>query len=382
MGTIDEIVDIVNDAYPFPDSINVNSVHLIGYVVSQGINVTPIDYGVVLKCNQPVLEDTITNTGSIPAIIYNIALEPGADASAFVIPPVFPDTIAPGTFKTYKVVFKPNRTGNFSATAKVFASTDSAHIIQIVGKVYTVPIELFLKKYTANDLLKPSNVITLDVSIKNDKPDDADITSIQMEIVYNSSWLSYINKVDPGDALDKTWAVNATEVRIDNKMSKLIITGNGSTPIKKTAAVLFVPQFLLLLTNENTLIPTVGAITTGVRDSCVVRTGNPGQIVVTTCAFDIRDVLFSGTQYALHEIEPNPITGSSFDLKYDVGLKGQTRVEIVNTSGQLVKVVCDEDKEVGKYTQSISTAELSSGVYLIRMVSGPFSNIQRLVITK
>lgn len=64
------------------------------------------------------------------------------------------------------------------------------------------------------------------------------------------------------------------------------------------------------------------------------------------------------------------------------GLKDRTTIEIWDATSQLVKVLVDENLEVGRYEITVSSTNLNSGVYFVRMKSGPFSDIKRLVIAK
>lgn len=381
VGKLTELVDVVNDAYPAPDSIKTDQTSVIGTGVTLGITVTDIDYGMVLTCDQPKKDFQISSTGSLDVTIYKVVLESG-DISAFQIVSTFPDIITSNSSKSYSVIFTPNKVGNFSAIARVYASTDSAHTVKLTGVGYNVPIEISLRKYDGiNPLIQPGTIITMDATLKNDKPVDAKITKFSFEILYESNWMKYTNKIDKGGALDNTWVVGANEVIVDSKMSKLVITGQGTTPIATTADLLVKPFFMVLLAS-NSFKPDIGNISVETRDACVTTKGFPGAVVVQSCVIDLRGVVFSGTTYALHDIDPNPISSPTFELNFDVGLKGETQVEIVNSNGQVVATICSGEKEVGKYSATISTSNLNSGLYFVRMVSGPYSEVKRLVIAK
>jgi hypothetical protein len=54
----------------------------------------------------------------------------------------------------------------------------------------------------------------------------------------------------------------------------------------------------------------------------------------------------------------------------------------LNSNGEIVDVPVEGMMDKGRYEKTISTVDLSSGVYLVNIVSGPYTDTKRLVIVK
>jgi hypothetical protein len=381
VGNLAENIDVVNDAHEAPDSIITSTTDVKGIAYSQGISNTDIDFGIITLCDEPVKTFNIANNGSGDITVYDVRLESG-DQSVFSIQ-FNREDIPSMEARDYKVKFNPDRTGNFFATARIYSSVDSIHTVTFKGSVFDMPIQLSMKRYTADDKLAPGYKVWMDVSIKNEKASDAKINYLQAEIVYKSTWMKYDNAINKGAGLDASWTVDAVEQKIDNTTTKLIITMKSATGIMNANnAVIASPRFMILLSDNKDFEPYFGKITTADRDSCVRNSSLPGRIVINTCVADLRGITFSSQKFMLYEIDPNPVTGNNIKISYDVAFKTDTKVDIVDATGSIVKTITNETKGEGRYEEVISSADLNSGIYFVRMVSGPYSEIRKMVISK
>ncbi len=66
------------------------------------------------------------------------------------------------------------------------------------------------------------------------------------------------------------------------------------------------------------------------------------------------------------EVYPNPVSDIS-NVSYDLQQDGNIRMELLDASGKVVKVLADGFMNSGIHTETLRTAEMSSGIYLIRM---------------
>ena len=80
-------------------------------------------------------------------------------------------------------------------------------------------------------------------------------------------------------------------------------------------------------------------------------------------------------------LSPNPAS-SDFDIDFGVGIEARTTIEMFNTMGEKVHTLTDEVIKPGVYNISIPLSEISSGVYLIRIQSGPYTETKSVVISK
>jgi hypothetical protein len=83
----------------------------------------------------------------------------------------------------------------------------------------------------------------------------------------------------------------------------------------------------------------------------------------------------------MQEITPNPAS-SEFELNIGLGLDAPTKVQIYDAMGGLVKTIVNKEMDKGEYELNVSTSNISNGVYFIRLESGPFTRVKKLVINK
>jgi len=373
-------VDVVNDASPAPDSIITTRAEVIGWGIEKGIIVDSINYGFVLLCDEPIKEFTITNTSSTtPAVIDSVVFVSG-DASSFeIIGTTFPITIPQQGTSKVKVKFAPDKPGNFKALLRVYSDVGSDYYVELVGIGYNVPVQLTLRDLDADLHLSPGFNVTLTTYAKSNNWKDANITSFEFDIIHRTEWFKYTS-IERGAILDNTWNVTAEETKIDDNLSKIHITGNGTTPIT-TDGEFVRPQVLLLLTDDKVFSPYISNITFHSRDKCVVPTGDTSKIVINTCVVDLRPIVTSSVEYFV-EVNHNPITEDIFNIRFGIGFDAYTKLDLINLStGAIIPLVSEFIKE-GTYEVSVSTKQISSGVYALRIMSGSYAQTKKIVISK
>lgn len=381
-------VDVISDAVTGPEPINyvTTSDYVVGYGYESGIINDSINYGLVLLCDEPVRQFKITNTSSTTDAVIDSVVMFSGDINNFSIEANFPQTIGAQQTRTFNVRFKPDRTGNFSALARIYSSDEIGddHYVLLQGVGYTVPVNLKLKEYTSNDNLAPGIVIPIEVTATSGNWIDAGITEIQFDMIYDNKWLKFGNAVNIGTNLDNSWQiVSAVETSIDANRNKTTIRAKGTNPISGNGVLsLFQPRFQIMLSDIKEFPVQIANITTFSRDVCVTRTGEPGKVVINTCVVNLRPIVFSKVQYSLHSIDPNPVSGETIKLTYDVALDGYTRLELINSIGEVIGLPVSHELESGRYEALIPIENLASGVYYVRMISGPYTDTKAFVIAR
>jgi len=66
---------------------------------------------------------------------------------------------------------------------------------------------------------------------------------------------------------------------------------------------------------------------------------------------------------------PNPVQ-DQFNLTYTSAVSGSVRIDIIDATGRVVKVVSEGSKAAGTYVSTISTGEFASGFYTYRITMG------------
>lgn len=121
------------------------------------------------------------------------------------------------------------------------------------------------------------------------------------------------------------------------------------------------------------------------NDPCVAYTSESSTVSLSpTCVDDLRPIKISASKYRLKPIAPNPVGSNGADVSFSVGGKNIfTEVKIYNSNSELVATIFSGTLNPGEYSARIPVENLSSGMYFIEMVSGPFtSSYEKLIINK
>jgi hypothetical protein len=102
--------------------------------------------------------------------------------------------------------------------------------------------------------------------------------------------------------------------------------------------------------------------------------------MIFNCAITKRVITLSGFNSTIEAPVPNPVTGGSVRLDFEVGIDAGTVIDLINTNGQIVRTLVNGRMEAGAYTMEFPTAGLSNGTYLIRMRSAEFAKAVPVVI--
>jgi len=391
-------LDIHNDAFPAYDSIQITTINVIGHAFDLGLEATSIDFQRRTRCDEPTLSFEVRNTGTTRTFEINNIYVEDAYADIFEVVGFTPgDQVDPQSNKVYNVRFKSSaRTGQIhdngnKIKAKFYVETSiGTYEAELAAMSVLSNVELSLPRIdqmtagmTTTDKYKE-----FPVSIKL-APDaghigtwpEVKITEFTVEIKYNPKWMKYNGSVTPGEIL-RNWVLTAHEVLHSETSASLFVHGKGGLPIDKDGK-LFNPNFLILLSDSSSFVPTFGNITFHDRDECVSSVNVPGRISLQHCVQDLRNVVINKNQFKMIPIKPNPVSGGSVTLDFSVGLDNvYTRIEIINAQGEVIRVLQDGEMRAGDYKATIITSELGSGVYFINMVSGPFQAREKLVIVK
>jgi hypothetical protein len=90
--------------------------------------------------------------------------------------------------------------------------------------------------------------------------------------------------------------------------------------------------------------------------------------------------------YALHQNYPNPFNPSTI-ITYSIPENARVKIEIFNILGQRVASLFNQDQIAGTHSiawnaQDDRGQKISSGVYLLKMQAGTFSQVKKMLLTK
>jgi hypothetical protein len=92
------------------------------------------------------------------------------------------------------------------------------------------------------------------------------------------------------------------------------------------------------------------------------------------------------SEFQLDANYPNPFNPYT-EIRYNTPETSHVTIRVFNVQGQLVKTLVDEITEPGRHSvrwdgQNMAGLPVSSGVYLYRMTSGTFHDVQSMVLLK
>ncbi|MDZ7766442.1 MAG: M1 family aminopeptidase [Melioribacteraceae bacterium] len=98
----------------------------------------------------------------------------------------------------------------------------------------------------------------------------------------------------------------------------------------------------------------------------------------TTDVNDDEEIVY---EYELKSLYPNPFNPST-TIEFSIPDAGAVTISVYNIIGQKVGEIVNENLNAGYHKVEWNAANLSSGVYLIRMNSGSFNSVQKAVLLK
>jgi len=367
-------VVIKHDAAPGPlmNPIIEDTILLSG--LGLGLNLTgTYDFGDVYSCvtkeNTYVIDNT-TGSGDIVNITISFS---GAGAGAFsVTSPLV--TVPKGQKGNFKIGFAPTANTVYNATLSIKTSVGDVDV-PLTGRGIFAVIKPTIIENPAK-LVMPDSIFTLNLELQIPDLQGLPINTITLRVDYYSKSLRFRNQTNDisSNLTGWTWTYN----QLNNSSMEFTGTGIPITTAKTVTVLINDSTFLADVSSSNVIVSTTfnnGSI------SCIIPEPDTTILKVTTCFTEGRLILPSATKYFLTEAQPNPVN-TSFKMKAGIGLDALTTLEIYNSIGNKVSSIVNKELKSGEYEFVVPVNNLSSGVYMIRLESGPFIDVKKLVISK
>jgi len=384
-----EDVEIISDAAPGPefDPRVITTVQLIGEAIEIGIKTDSLDFGSIFTCDNTSGTITVTNTSSTNVARIDSIIFVDGDNTLFKINSVFPINIPANSSTNIEVEYNPLTAGNHYVLAQVYTNFGNDYYSLLSGSAYTVNVKFSLQKWSLQDqtdrkiLLEPGSVIPIEIYVNSDDNwIDAGFNEFKIEIIYYASAMAYNGNLILGNVLDDSWTVTATET-LDHDFRRLLIEGQGTTPVNSNG-VLATPEFTIFLFDDKQFIPTIQVLTLGDKDGCVIAETEQGFVQLNSCVIDLRSIIVSSTEYTVQSVEPNPVINNSFELKFSLAFDSDIKLELFNNKGELEKVLINGNKKAGEYEITVTTDNLHSGAYFIKLTAPGVIKSKSFVISK
>ncbi|MBI3259803.1 MAG: T9SS type A sorting domain-containing protein [Ignavibacteriae bacterium] len=356
----------------------------------------------------------ITNTGSVDVTITDISSPTGAGAffwknlSKNNNTIAFPYILTIGSTLNVDVEYAPQivngiddiatieyTTGNGVFTSTLTGTPDQIISLVKIGKPNTTPWDSAYS-VTAGELTD-----FIDFNLTNDESENLDrafVKDFTASVGYLPSLVQpLLDKNNPIKNIQLTtltngWEVVSAEAKSIGNVGTLTVrmrsksgtplVGEGSLFRFRMASFLGIEKNSILSCqmkiNDDPSVPAPGT------NGYTLINNRPGKLWINLdCGKDIRTVRFGETGYSLSTVTPLP-TGNHGTLDYSIGIDGQTNISIYNAMGQKVATLVDQQQKAGAYSVAFDTdgLQLSSGTYTCKIESGPYMDIQQIIIAK
>ncbi len=334
----------------------------------------PVEYGNLIVCNENSLPVTITNKSKETDIVLQLSsmfLSGGTDVdySQFELPVLDDVTLKGGTGFNFEVKFNPKSIGSFAADLNIPNSMGSPIVVKLSGSASG--IELGTDKKEVN--LNTADKFRMPIFAKIPFTASGKVNSLKISFDTDPVVLTVVNNSFKSN-LNSNW-----------NWSDLINEGNGKYSITGTGEInhnqiieLFSVEIMALLNDKNR-----AQIMAEIDYGCSQEYFELTIVnIAEVCFNDNRMIqVKSDAKFGISVPNPNP-ADQFISFNYGVGFDTFTRIEITNYFGETIKLVYEGNHKAGEYQANIPTLELSSGSYIIRMISGPFSESRQLMIVK
>ncbi len=362
-------LEIVHDGAPGPEKAPTvrDTILLSGNGLALMLTPDTLNFGQESLCAYAQSELKFTNNSSAQMRILSITIT-GADRADFEASAVNP-IIEPGEEGSILVIFTPSHQGMHEASLRM--ETDQGDAF---AKFYGMGLVYAYAGQFEKDYIKSQPGQNLDVAFTSPIPDaGAPVEYIKYIMTYDPNILKFDSDKGFSGPTDWTWEADQTAP------GTLEITGSGvsiPTPVSLAHSV----PFKTYLADDSAT--TVTLATEFAADyNCLIDQPDEVTIDLQTCATQNRLITVNTTKYSLAAPYPNPGTGR-VTLDYSVGLNAHTSITIYNSMGERAAEVVNSTLDEGKYQSRIDVSQLGSGVYYIRMQSGPYAETRRLLIAK
>jgi hypothetical protein len=377
-------------------------VTVIGYAKTVGgPSAIGFDLGDVLACNTPVGQINIAGATTNDVTLRGVRAISG-DSNNFRVTSNTTNVLIPaGSNLSLNVVFTPDAIRSFATSYELDFVNSSGTVytitVEVKGNSYSVPVSFSMNEERKVDLSLSNDVpMTIYAAPTNDASSwtQADIKNLRIVLSYVDGEIKYdAGSIRKGPNVPADWTVDAVETGPFNGRMRLTITGSGTTALPFVAgrSPLFEFNSKAFLSSGGKSIDLKTELDSAIvlQDAsqtpkiCVIETGIGTNTKPVGCFIDARFITFSNIQSQMMMVSPHPVTGNSINIDYQVSLPFATKIEVVNTLGDVVTTpVNTPSHKAGTHRLVVPTAQMSAGTYLIRMTCGAEVFTQQVVVTK
>lgn len=328
-----------------------------------------------------VLENKIRNNGNIDLEILPLKFSKNYSELTFEydLDVINGFILKAGTEKIVKINFNPTYPAelntNLVVNTALMPDIDILGSINALSKAYSINSYLSPLEQTIKVSEKAKVKINLTASEFND---DTKFNNLIFKINYNNKILNpNFDEFVLSDRLNGQYQYRITEdsigwfvIEIKSMMNNSInesielieLSFNSYYPNNKLsyADLIFTP---LYIDNE-----------------CVIVKKSTARInIEEQCGDDLRLIKITNNKYRL---DIDNTSNNQISINFEIGLSANSLLELYNINGENVYSKQYISLNNGIYTEKINSHNLSSGVYFVKFVSGPFYYVEKFILNK
>ena len=328
----------------------------------------PVVMGDVLTCATKTQIVKITNPNPSVALNCNAPVGTG-DVAAFVLSPNAAFTVPPGGSVDLTIVYSPPAVGNHTITYSIDNDQGLRLNLNVSGSGVTTTAA-FTFGNLVEGIIGQGAIMPIEVNVG--ALDTATVATVTIDMVFPAEFVSFKQLTTPQQA---GWTF-ITDATVPGQLRILGTSDPGATLVDGGFVT---PEFQVFLTADSAL-PVV--FTAMVSPGCVISTGDNGDIKVKdVCFVEGRLVKIGESQFSMNAPKPNPARERA-TVAYSTGIELSTTFELVDAMGNVVRTITTPVLKSGQYEVDIETSTLSSGLYILRMSSGPYISTQMISVVK
>lgn len=358
------IVEADNTVGKEPVTFILNEFTITGEAIPGDAVTLPVtEVGPILSCESREFIITLNNETNSPVTV-DAELNPNTDfrliSDNFIIP-------ANGSYAT-KLEYIPSGIGTHTATVNFNYSDGQKFIAPLKGTAINENADLIDFDKTQYMTLVGSTLRThFNINLKryNIRP-DANVNQLKLTFRYNGRMLALKTK-DIQSNLGLTPIVDNSNQVSGNYVT---ITYNGAIPLDKNLS--FDIPYLTTLGNDTITTITASSDFRGL--SCLTVDDATITSITTGCGIDkilIDNITIANKGFDVGLIGENPVN-DRLGIKYELPYNNNVKIEVYDNSGRLVDILKNNIGKFGITEEYINVSGLSSGVYMLRFISGPF----------
>ena len=248
----------------------------------------------------------------------------------------------------------------------------------VVNVIPAADLEFGLQSIDGERLL-PGDKFTLNVLARSPDLAAGDVREYRLVIQYTPKIMKpRIDEITYAADL-AGWTLSEQILR---ETGQLILEGSGNSALREE--LIATVEFDVYLPDSEILVREISydEANSSIPSTCITpRFSGTTVSFSPLCLTVARDLFITGVTFGMSNPAPNPAT-HAVDITFSVGFDATTKVEVFNILGERVGVLVDERLSAGEYSRSFDVSELGTGNFFVRMQSGPYVDVQQLVLTR